>query len=34
MSAALPYTSLRDLILTHPTITEGLVYLFAAVPSR
>ena len=34
MSAALPYTSLRDLILTHPTITEGLVYLFAAVPPR
>jgi pyruvate/2-oxoglutarate dehydrogenase complex dihydrolipoamide dehydrogenase (E3) component len=34
MSAALAYTSLRDLILTHPTITEGLVYLFAAVPSR
>jgi len=34
MSAALPYTSIRDLILTHPTITEGLVYLFAAVPSR
>jgi len=34
MSASLPYTSLRDLILTHPTITEGLVYLFAAVPAR
>lgn len=34
MSAGLPYTSIRDLILTHPTITEGLVYLFAAVPPR
>ena len=32
MSAGLPYTSLRDLVITHPTFTEGLVYLFSAVP--
>ena len=31
MAAGLPYTSLRDLILTHPTLTEGLVYLFSSV---
>ena len=34
MSAGLPYTALRDLILTHPTLSEGLVYLFSAVPNR
>ncbi|MBB6145150.1 pyruvate/2-oxoglutarate dehydrogenase complex dihydrolipoamide dehydrogenase (E3) component [Silvibacterium bohemicum] len=34
MRAGLPYTSIRDLILTHPTISEGLVSLFNAVPSR
>ena len=33
MSADLPYTVLRDLILTHPTITEGLMYLFSSVPT-
>jgi len=32
MSAGLPYTALRDLILTHPTITEGFIGLFSAVP--
>jgi pyruvate/2-oxoglutarate dehydrogenase complex dihydrolipoamide dehydrogenase (E3) component len=31
MSAGLPYTALRDLIVTHPTLTEGLVYLFSSV---
>ncbi len=31
MAAGLPYTSLRDLILTHPTLTEGLVHLFSSV---
>lgn len=30
MSAGLPYTALRDLIITHPTLSEGLVYLFSA----
>jgi pyruvate/2-oxoglutarate dehydrogenase complex dihydrolipoamide dehydrogenase (E3) component len=34
MSAGLPYTALRDLIITHPTLTEGLVYLFASVPGK
>ena len=31
MSAGLPYTALRDLILTHPTLSEGLGALFATV---
>ncbi|MGB8355260.1 MAG: FAD-dependent oxidoreductase [Chthoniobacteraceae bacterium] len=30
--AGLPYTALRDAILTHPTLVEGLVPLFSAVP--
>ena len=34
MSAGLPYTTLRDLIVTHPTMTEGLVYLFSSVPRK
>lgn len=32
MSADLPYTAIRSLIVTHPTISEGLVSLFTAVP--
>jgi pyruvate/2-oxoglutarate dehydrogenase complex dihydrolipoamide dehydrogenase (E3) component len=32
MNAGLPYTALRDLIVTHPTLTEGLVYLFSSTP--
>ena len=32
MLAKLPYTVLRDAILTHPTMAEGLVTLFSAVP--
>lgn len=34
MSAGLPYTALGDLILTHPTIGEGIGALFSAVPRR
>lgn len=34
MLAGLPYTTLRDAILAHPTMTEGLTDLFARVPSR
>ncbi len=39
MLAGAPYTALRDAILTHPTIAEGLTVLFAnepapAVPAR
>ena len=34
MKAGLPYTSIRDLVITHPTLCEGLVYLFNAVPAK
>jgi pyruvate/2-oxoglutarate dehydrogenase complex dihydrolipoamide dehydrogenase (E3) component len=34
MAAGLPYTALRDMVLTHPTIAEGLVSLFSAVPKH
>jgi len=34
MVAGLPYTALRDMVLTHPTIAEGLVSLFSAVPKQ
>src|SRR5262249_34556137 len=34
MLGGLPYTVLRDAILTHPTMAEGLNGLFAAVPGR
>ncbi|WP_263357675.1 dihydrolipoyl dehydrogenase family protein [Acidicapsa ligni] len=34
MSAGLPYTALRDLIVTHPTLTEGLVYLFSSLGQK
>src|SRR6516225_2270673 len=33
MTAGLPYTALRDAILTHPTLVEGLIPLFLSVPS-
>jgi pyruvate/2-oxoglutarate dehydrogenase complex dihydrolipoamide dehydrogenase (E3) component len=32
MIARLPYTALRDAILTHPTLLEGLIPLFSSVP--
>ena len=31
MAAGLPYTILRDAVFAHPTLNEGLVYLFSAV---
>lgn len=34
MSAGLPYTTLRDSIFTHPTYSEGLVYLFSQKPAE
>ena len=34
MIAGLPYTALRDAILTHPTLAEGLIPLFSSVPSN
>jgi hypothetical protein len=33
MIAELPYTVLRDGIFTHPTLLEGLIQLFSAVPA-
>lgn len=33
MNAGLPYTTLRDTILTHPTLVEGLTPLFSSAPS-
>jgi pyruvate/2-oxoglutarate dehydrogenase complex dihydrolipoamide dehydrogenase (E3) component len=33
MMAGLPYTALRDAMLTHPTLVEGLIPLFSSVPS-
>jgi len=32
MIAGLPYTALRDAVLTHPTLLEGLIPLFSSVP--
>ena len=34
MLAGLPYTTLRDSVLTHPTMAEGLVFLFSNVPAK
>src|SRR5262249_9380739 len=33
MIGKLPYTALRDAVLTHPTLVEGLTPLFSSVPS-
>lgn len=33
MLGGMPYTALREAILTHPTIPEGLVALFSSSPS-
>jgi len=33
MIAGLPYTALRDAVLTHPTLVEGLIPLFSSVAS-
>jgi pyruvate/2-oxoglutarate dehydrogenase complex dihydrolipoamide dehydrogenase (E3) component len=33
MLGGLPYTTLRDAIFTHPTMPEGLIPLFSAVPA-
>ena len=30
MNAGVPYTALRDTILTHPTLIEGLIPLFSS----
>jgi pyruvate/2-oxoglutarate dehydrogenase complex dihydrolipoamide dehydrogenase (E3) component len=33
MIAGLPYTALRDAVLTHPTLVEGLIPLFSSLAS-
>src|ERR1700680_444712 len=33
MNAGVPYTALRDAVLTHPTLVEGLIPLFSSAPS-
>jgi hypothetical protein len=33
MNAGLAYTALRDTILTHPTLVEGLIPLFSSASS-
>jgi pyruvate/2-oxoglutarate dehydrogenase complex dihydrolipoamide dehydrogenase (E3) component len=33
MIAGLPYTALRDAVLTHPTLVEGLTSLFSSAAS-
>jgi pyruvate/2-oxoglutarate dehydrogenase complex dihydrolipoamide dehydrogenase (E3) component len=33
MKAGVPYTVLRDMTITHPTLAEGIVSLFSAVPA-
>lgn len=33
MIAGLPYTALRDAVLTHPTLVESLIPLFSSAPS-
>jgi pyruvate/2-oxoglutarate dehydrogenase complex dihydrolipoamide dehydrogenase (E3) component len=34
MLGGLPYQTLRDAVLTHPTMAEGLGFLFGKVPAR
>jgi pyruvate/2-oxoglutarate dehydrogenase complex dihydrolipoamide dehydrogenase (E3) component len=34
MIAGLPYTALREAVLTHPTLLEGLIVLFSSVPPQ
>jgi pyruvate/2-oxoglutarate dehydrogenase complex dihydrolipoamide dehydrogenase (E3) component len=34
MAAGLPYTALRDAMLTHPTLVEGLIPLFSSIPLK
>jgi pyruvate/2-oxoglutarate dehydrogenase complex dihydrolipoamide dehydrogenase (E3) component len=33
MIAGLPYTGVRDAILAHPTLMEGLIVLFSSMPT-
>jgi hypothetical protein len=33
LAQLLPYTALRDAVLTHPTLVEGLILLFSSAAS-
>jgi pyruvate/2-oxoglutarate dehydrogenase complex dihydrolipoamide dehydrogenase (E3) component len=34
MKAGIPYTVVREMTITHPTLAEGLIPLFSSVPPR
>jgi len=34
MLSGMPYTALRDAVITHPTMPEGLVPLLLGVPAK
>lgn len=34
MKKGLPYTDISEMVITHPTLSEGLVFLFSGVPAR
>jgi len=34
MKRQLPYTDISEMVITHPTLSEGLVFLFSAVPAK
>jgi pyruvate/2-oxoglutarate dehydrogenase complex dihydrolipoamide dehydrogenase (E3) component len=34
MKRGLPYTVISEMVITHPTLSEGLVFLFSGVPAR
>ena len=34
MLAGSPYTALRDAVIAHPTMPEGLIQLLLAVPAK
>jgi pyruvate/2-oxoglutarate dehydrogenase complex dihydrolipoamide dehydrogenase (E3) component len=34
MLSGTPYTALRDAVITHPTMSEGLIFLLHAVPAK
>lgn len=34
MKRSLPYTDISEMVITHPTLSEGLVFLFSSVPTR
>jgi pyruvate/2-oxoglutarate dehydrogenase complex dihydrolipoamide dehydrogenase (E3) component len=34
MAAGMPFPALREMVFTHPTMSEGFVPLLSAVPKR